>query len=525
MTIDTRIVSDWTGYSKDPGLFFKRFRYDYWDRVVTNVNCATSDLFVHDLVMPKKQQETDSRQLRIEDCLNGFRRLTTPVTNTGQPINTTHPFFLPRQPTPRLATDPVPPVKLRDIRSGGGAGDRSSSSTGPCNECSDGSVSADQTVAPGQGEGLSQDSDREGLVLDLSQERSDEGTSSGEDKGQDSGKPEGVSDSPGTAQGRCQTSTRIDPLLESNFYKKPTVFRLCVWQTRQLSDGEEPPCSEELFRKGGPIATAVWGPSEGGREEFDYEENLYQCRLVNGWVNTAFSVEGREDSHRIAIWAIDFKRAPGDRPWILLVEQEEGGGFSIACCSPLGATAKKEVEPTEPSRKLSPDTPYCRLVELEYQVRATFQSTTTLHQWWSQFSQDNPNSFVAIVRDHLRRTEGRRLLRLLLRRELRPGLDGRIQGAEDNPMAEPLPSRGTDDPAEKGVSVRQEGQPANDYTCQLFPRGMLSEGSGEGPEQAGHPPAKTAHRRAKRTTGHVGTRRSSRLKSRKLFSDEGMDQE
>jgi len=321
----------------------------------------------------------------------------------------------------------------------------------------------------------SQTDDGHQLVPDISSQRHSEGVGEGEITFCPTNPNQRIPDSPGAAPRRRSTSPHR-PLATQEGNSTPKLFRLRCWEAWQLPTDAEWLWDFQLSHQGRYDTDFVWtstGPWFQSGEATDRQQASHECHV---W--TPFKIELVDyDYDSYTIWVLR-KRGPRHRPWILFAGKAEDSRVHYMVGQPTSQYQVFELEGAPLQWGGHQYQADCRLVELEYQEVARFQTGAALHQWAYEFQENFPLAEVERLSENIRDPNGR-----FLRPVSSPGtgiaLDGRIQGSEDDSVSEPLSPGSTDDSEDQRSSEDEAEEHSLDCSEQLDDSPMLSQSSGE----------------------------------------------
>jgi len=283
-------------------------------------------------------------------------------------------------------------------------------------------------------------------------------------------------DSPGAAQRRGQASAcSIMASQEGNV--TPKLFRLRCWEAWRLQENEEWLCNVQLSHEGRSDSDFVWTDTGCWLRHSKGSNSCQSCKN-EVWGYTAYKIELIDyDYQCYTIWCLR-TRGTRSRPWILFAAEAEGGGLHYLVAQPTSqyeqiAVAGVAIYGQRPEHKND-----CRMVELEYQEVARFQTAAALREWSSKFQEDFFTDEIARVSEELRGTN-RRLLRYVSRPRSGVNVDGRIQRPEDHTVYELVISGSSDDLEDQGLAETQNNQSSIYCDEQLDPGAGLPQSDGE----------------------------------------------
>lgn len=295
------------------------------------------------------------------------------------------------------------------------------------------------------------------LVPDIPSHRSYKGRSLQETSIGQSHSNQGMLDSPGAAQ-RRRSPSAYSPMVAEEGISTPKLFRLHCWETWQLFEDEERLCNIQLSHQGRSDADFVWTTTgtwiAGGKGA------VPPCKdcLEEFWGWCPYQIELIDyDYDSYTIWVLP-KRGSRSRPWILLAAQAEDRSIHYLVAEPTSQYQAVEMEGVNLLWDGCQYEADCRLVELEYQEVAKFQTGAALCEWATQRKEDFTFDEVVGICERLRGTD-RRLLRSLSQPRTGVNLDGRVQRRKNNSVSESVSTRSTDDTQSEGRSKVEDVQP------------------------------------------------------------------
>lgn len=282
-------------------------------------------------------------------------------------------------------------------------------------------------------------------------------------------------DSSGEAQRRTSPLAR-SPLAEQEGIRTPKLFRLRCWETWELLAHEEWLCDLQLSHEGRSDSDYTWSSTGPWICDSPTANKGKKTTAPHGWVPLKIDlIDYDYDSY--TIWCLN-KRGTRSRPWILFAGEAENRGIHYLVAQPTSQYQVKAVDGCKVLRNGREYTRDCRLVELEYQEYQKFQTAAALREWAAEFAED------LITVKALGLLEGlRNLGRIVLRSVSRPGaglvLDGRVQGTENDTMAESFQPRSAYDfTGQRRAAVKGEKSTAHYYE-QSNAGASVSQNNGE----------------------------------------------
>jgi len=317
--------------------------------------------------------------------------------------------------------------------------------------------------------------DRNQLVSDIPSQRHSQGASEGEVAFRPTDSNQRLHDSPGAAPRRRSTSPHR-PLATQEGSRTPQLFRLRCWEAWQLPTDAEWLWDFQLSHQGRYDTDFVWtstGAWFQSGEATDRQQASHECHV---W--TPFQIELVDyDYPGYTIWVLR-KRGPRHRPWILFAGKTEDSGVHYLVGQPTSQYQVFELEGADLQWGGHQYKADCRLVELEYQEVARFQTGAALHQWAYEFQENFPLAEVVRLSENLRDPNGR-FLRPVSTPRAGITLDGRIQGPEDDSVSESDSARSTDDSEDQGSAEDETQEHSLDCAEQLDDSPVLPQSSGE----------------------------------------------
>jgi len=322
---------------------------------------------------------------------------------------------------------------------------------------------------------------RDQLVPDLSSQQHSQGASEGEITFCPTDPNQRLPDSPGAAPRRRSTSPHR-PVATQEGNSTPKLFRLRCWEAWQLPTDAQWLWDFQLSHQGRYDTDFVWtstGPWFQSGEATDRQQESHEC-----YVWTPFQIELVDyDYDSYTIWVLR-KRGARHRPWILFAGKAQDSRVHYLVGQPTSQYQVFELEGAPLQWGGHQYQADCRLVELEYQEVARFQTGAALHQWAYEFQENFPLAEVIRLSENIRDPSGR-----FLRPVSTPGagiaLDGRIQGPEDDSISESDSSRSTDDSQDQRSTEDEAQEHSLDCSEQLDDSPMLSQSSGEDTSSGG----------------------------------------
>lgn len=256
-----------------------------------------------------------------------------------------------------------------------------------------------------------------------------------------------------------------------------------MYEARQLPTSAQPVRGIQLSSEVGSSSPFVWGDTE------TRDDSQWETFESQGWHWSPQRVEVSALCAGFVIWILDFARDPDGRPWLLYAQEETTGGVRLSLQVPASECLETEVAPgMDLYGAECGDSEDRRVVKIEYECHKEFASEATLYSWTQGVLQDYDHRIAEGILQIIRDTKGGRFLRLLRRSNARPSVHGRVQGAEADPVAQPVFGRQLDDPSQEGVSVHQDAQPPCDNHVELPSGTVLRRSSRKRSQQARYTP-------------------------------------